>query len=90
MSVIFVGGLAGGLADNSDSNNILTSYQESQVRDNVSVQANAFGGGCRSYYVIPRVDNRRMKNLLIMVVLYTDIANKKCIYSGDDRNIADF
>lgn len=87
----FVGGLAGGLADNSDKYNILDFVPSVNVGDNVSVQANAFGGGVAGlYYVIPRVDKTSYSEFINNGSTIYRIANEKCVYSGDDRNIQTF
>ena len=87
----FVGGLAGGLADNSDSFNILAFIKRINVGDNVSVQANAFGGGVSGlYYVIPRVDRSSCKEFINNGSSIYDIANNKCIYAGDDKVLSTF
>ena len=87
----FVGGLAGGLADNSDKYNILDFVPSVNVGDNVSVQANAFGGGVAGlYYVIPRVNNTSYSEFINNGSTIYRIANEKCVYSGDDKNIQTF
>lgn len=87
----FVGGLAGGLADNSDGYNILDFVKRVNVGDDVSVQANAFGGGVSGlYYVIPRVDDSSYKEFINNGSQIYSIAEDKCVYTGSTKVIETF